>query len=219
MIKKAKRKITDGIVKEVIQQVMERITIAHDAMKQSAPPGPDRDVKLRTVGLMGDVGEEQVAELVHGILYLNETNRGLEREHRKPIKFYISTYGGSADDMFALYDVMKEIQKETDIYTIGLGKVMSAGVLLLASGTPGRRLIGRNCRIMVHSVQAGNHGNLFDLVNELEAIEALQDMYIEALVQNTKMTNIQLKKMLKQKVNVYLTAEEAVELGIADEIL
>ena len=188
MIKKAKRKITDGIVKEVVQQVMERITIAHDAMKQNAPPGPDCDVKLRTVGLMGDVGEEQVAELVHGILYLNETNRGLEREHRKPIKFYISTYGGSADDMFALYDVMKEIQKETDIYTIGLGKVMSAGVLLLASGTPGRRLIGRNCRIMVHSVQAGNHGNLFDLVNELEAIEALQDMYIEALVQNTKMT-------------------------------
>jgi len=219
MIKKAKRKVTDSIVKEVIQQVMERITIAHDATKQNAPPGPDHDVKLRTIGLIGDVGEEQVAELVHGILYLNETNRGLEREHRKPIKFYISTYGGSADDMFALYDVMKEIQKETDIHTIGLGKVMSAGVLLLASGTPGRRLIGRNCRIMVHSVQAGNHGNLFDLVNELEAIEALQDMYIEALVQNTKMTNIQLKKMLKQKVNVYLTAEEAVKLGIADEIL
>ena len=72
---------------------------------------------------------------------------------------------------------------------------------------------------MIHSVSAGNQGNIHDLVNELEAIEELQKMYINCLVAETKMTKSQLKKMLKRKVNVYLSAEQAIKLGIADEIL
>jgi len=121
--------------------------------------------------------------------------------------------------MFALYDIMKEVQKETEIHTIGMGKVMSAGVLLLAGGTPGHRKIGKNCRIMLHSVSSGNHGDLHNLVNEVEAIQELQEMYINCLTQETKMTKSQLKKMLERKVNVYLSAEQAVEYGIADKVL
>ena len=142
-----------------------------------------------------------------------------EDEEKKPIDFYISTYGGNADDMFALYDIMKEVQKETEIHTIGMGKVMSAGVLLLAGGTPGQRKIGRNCRIMIHSVIGGNQGDLHNLVNEVEAIQELQEMYINCLTQETKMTKSQVKKMLERKVNVYLSAEQAVEYGIADKVL
>jgi len=121
--------------------------------------------------------------------------------------------------MFALYDMMKHIQKSTDISVIGMGKVMSAGVLILAGGTKGKRKIGRNCRVMLHSVIAGNQGPLHNLINEMEAIQDLQEMYIERLVEETKMTESQLKKMLKRKVNVYLSAEQAIKLGIADEIL
>ena len=121
--------------------------------------------------------------------------------------------------MFALYDMMKLVQKDTEISVIGMGKVMSAGVLILAGGTQGKRKIGRNCRVMIHSVIAGNQGSLHNLVNEMEAIKDLQEMYIDRLVEETKMTKIQLKKMLEQKVNVYLSAEKAVEYGIADEII
>jgi ATP-dependent Clp endopeptidase proteolytic subunit ClpP len=175
---------------------------------------------LRVVGLFTDVVEEKIAEIVHGLLYMNALNK-LEpkKEERKDIEFYISTYGGSADDMFALYDIMKQVQKETDIVTIGMGKVMSAGVLLLAGGTAGKRKIGRNCRIMLHSVVAGNHGALHNLINEMEAIQDLQKMYINRLVEETKMTKSQLKKMLEQKVNIYLSAEEAIKYGIADIIV
>ena len=179
------------------------------------PPEPD----MRLVGLFSDVHEEKVAEVIHSLLFLNETNQISKPEKRKPIKFYISTYGGSADDMFALYDVMRQVREQSEIHTIGLGKVMSAGVLLLASGTKGKRQIGKNCRVMIHSVMGGNHGSLHNMMNELEAIEDLQDMYCDALIAETNMTRTKLKKMIERKVNVYLSAEEAVEMGIADIII
>jgi len=175
---------------------------------------------MRVVGLFGDVIDEKVAEIVHAMLYMNELNKDIkEPKERRDIEFYLSTYGGSADDMFALYDMMKVIQQTTDISTIGMGKVMSAGVLILAGGTQGKRKIGRNCRVMLHSVIAGNQGSLHNLMNEMEAIQDLQEMYIDRLVEETKMTKKQLKKMLEQKVNIYLSAEQAVEHGIADKII
>ena len=179
-----------------------------------------KEPELRVVGLFSTIEEEKIAEIIHAMLYMNEVNKAQKDEKKKKaIKFYLSTYGGSADDMFALYDMMKLVQKDTEISVIGMGKVMSAGVLILAGGTQGKRKIGRNCRVMIHSVIAGNQGSLHNLVNEMEAIKDLQEMYIDRLVEETKMTEIQLKKMLEQKVNVYLSAEKAVEYGIADEII
>jgi len=150
---------------------------------------------------------------------LDEVNKLSKEDKRKPIEFYISTYGGNADDMFGLYDIIRQVKETSEIHTIGLGKVMSAGVLLLASGTQGKRKIGKNCRVMIHSVMGGNHGSLHNMMNELEAIEQLQDMYCDALIECTKVTRAKLKKMIERKVNVYLSAEEAVEMGIADIII
>ena len=72
---------------------------------------------------------------------------------------------------------------------------------------------------MIHSVAAGNHGELNHMINELEEIKNMQEMYIKCLVSETKMTETVLRNMLERGVNVYLTAEEAVEYGIADEIV
>ena len=185
-------------------------------MNGEAPPEPD----LRVVGLFSEVVDEKITEIIHGLLYMNEMNK-LEEDpkNRRDIEFYLSTYGGSADDMFALYDMMKIVEEDTDIVTIGMGKVMSAGVLILAAGTKGKRRIGRNCRVMIHSVIAGNHGSLPNLINEMEAIQDLQELYIDRLVEETNMTKKQMKKLLEQKVNIYLSAEEAVKHGIADIIV
>ena len=177
------------------------------------PPEPD----MRLLGLFTEVVDEKVAELVHALLYLDELNK--VRNEQKPIGFYVCTYGGSADDMFALYDVMRQVRETTEIHTVGMGKVMSAGVLLLAAGTKGKRKIGKYCRVMIHSVMGGSHGSLPNLANEMEAIQQIQKDYIEALVSETSMTKKKLKGLLERKVNVYLSAEEAVELGIADIII
>ena len=188
-----------------------------ELIEQLLGRNPNQDPELRVIGLFSDVVDEKIAELVHALLYLNETNRVKKQD--KPIEFYLSTYGGSADDMFALYDVMRQIRESTEIHTIGLGKVMSAGVLLLASGTKGKRKIGKYCRVMIHSVIGGSHGSLPNLANEMEAMQQIQKDYIDALVEETSMSKKDLKKLLERKVNVYLSAEEAVELGIADIII
>jgi len=189
--------------------------LAQALMMDMAPQRKEPD--LRSIGLFADVSEERIAELIHAMLYLNEVNK--VNKTKTPISFYLSTYGGSADDMFGMYDVMRQVREETEIHTIGLGKVMSAGVILLAAGTKGKRKIGRNCRVMIHSVIAGNHGPLHNLINEMEAVEQIQQMYIDCLVAETNLSKKQLKKLLERKVNVYLSAEEAVEYGIADIII
>ena len=207
-------KILDMITKENKKVTEDDLLIEQELQKlMTQPPTPD----LRIIGLFSDVSDEKVAELIHAMLYLDEVNTLTEES--KPIEFYISTYGGSADDMFGMYDVMRVIRQRTEIQTVGLGKVMSAGVLLLAAGTKGKRCIGKNCRVMIHSVIGGNHGPLYNLMNEMEAMEQIQEMYSNALIEETNMSKKQLKKLLERKVNVYLSAEEAVELGIADIII
>ena len=209
-------------IKEIVQSILEeekktsKVVLIDPSTLEELGPEPK---ELRLIGLFCDVVEEKVAELVHALLVLNESNRGAPPDKREPIEFYISTYGGSADDMFALYDIMRQVRKETEIQTVGMGKVMSAGVLLLAAGTKGTRRIGKNCRVMFHSVVAGSHGSLHNLLNEMEAVEHLQQMYIDCLVKATKLTKKQIKNLLERKVNVYLSAEEAVEYGIADIIV
>jgi len=213
MINKIKEKVSNFITNTPDEE--QQIVIV-DPMTLQGTPEPD----MRIIGLFTDVVEEKVAELSHALLYLSELNK-LEKtaDDRKPIEFYISTYGGAADDMFALYDIMRQVQLTTEIHTIGMGKVMSAGVLLLAAGAKGQRKIGKYCRVMIHSAIAGSHGSLPNLMNEMEALQGLQESYIDALVSETKMTKSQIKKMLERKVNVYLSAEEAVKFGIADIII
>lgn len=188
-----------------------------------------KDDEMRLIGLFGEVEETKVSILVASLIDLADTttevlkdpddpNSEME-EVLNPIDFIISTHGGNADDMFALYDIMRIVREKCDIITFGLGKVMSAGVLLLAAGTKGKRKIGKNCRVMIHSVIAGNAGSFHNLENEMEEIRHTQDSYLRALADETNMTYTQLRKMIDKKVNVYLSAEEAVKMGIADIIV
>lgn len=204
------------MIKESIKKILMRgaATAAEEVIQAEAP------AELRVIGLYSEVSDEKIAEITQGLLYLNESNKARAKgTDSKPVEFYINTYGGSADDMFAMYDVMQQVMKDTEIHTFGVGKVMSAGTLLLAGGTKGHRRIGRHCRVMIHNVAAGNFGTLPNLANELEAIQALQDTYIDAMVANTNFTRKKLEKLLSKKVNIYLTPEEVVKYGLADEIV
>ena len=172
----------------------------------------------RSIMFVGEVNEQRAADLISALLVLSQTKeKGQKRAD--DIKLYISTYGGSADEMFGIYDVMNFCKQFCDIQTIGLGKVMSAGTLMLSAGTKGKRKLGKHCRVMVHSVNGGQVGDIHSLQNELEQTVALQDSYIQAMSDETRMTKKQIQALINQKVNVYLTAEEAIEKGLADEVL
>ncbi len=191
----------------------------------------------RMLGLFGEVEENKVAQIIGMMMELSETpaesddedeaeeetEGGEEKEESPaeipPIEFLLSTPGGSADDMFALYDIMRVVREKCAIQTFGIGKVMSAGVLLLAAGTKGQRKIGKNCRVMIHSVIGGTSGSFHSLENEMEEMRYMQEAYLKALSDESSLSVAQLKRMINRKVNVYLSAEEAVKMGIADIIV
>ena len=180
------------------------------------------EASLRLLSLYGSIEEETIGDLCVDLLALREMITFSHRrgEEDKTIDFIISTYGGEASEAFALYDIMRVVRKDCDIATFGLGKVMSGGVLILAAGTKGKRKIGKNCRLMVHSVVGTSHGSLFSLENEMEEVRWIQDRYTKALAKESNITEEYIREELfGKKMNVYLSAEEAVELGIADEII
>ena len=190
---------------------------------------PEDRPELRVTGIYGDVNEERCSEAVYGLHALNLTackqmladpsnpESELISEYT-PIEFIVSTHGGLAAEMFSVYDAIREVRETTPVHTKGLGKVMSAGVLLLAAGTKGTRRIGRYCRVMIHGVMAGQHGYLADVENEFNETKAIQKMYVEALSEETSMTKTEVRKIMNKKSNVYFNAEEAVKMGIADII-
>ena len=122
-------------------------------------------------------------------------------------------------DMFSIYDCMRSVRKDCDIETLGVGKVMSAGILLLAGGTPGKRKVGANCRLMMHSVQGGHFGSIKELETDIREVRWYQQQLTKALLAETKLSIKQLKSIFRKKTDTYFDAEQAVAWGIADEIV
>ena len=203
-----------------------QIVIINNIQPPSSP-----EPELRTINLYGDITEQKGADVVAGLLYLESSSHTVVLENptdpdsreviaARSISLIVSTHGGVASDMFSILDVMDMVKERTcDIETFGIGKVMSAGVPILAAGTKGRRKVGRNCRIMLHNVMAGTGGTIFSMENELEEIKWIQERYIETLASYTKLTPAKIKKLLKTQKDVYISAEEAIKMGIADEII
>ena len=181
---------------------------------------------IRSINCYGDINERMASDVVQAMLYFNHTKEdileaddGTAMSVIRPFRVYISTPGGVVSDMFSILDIMEMIKRGCDIETVGIGKVMSAGVLMLASGTKGMRKIGRNCRVMLHSVISGHHGSFPNVENEMRETKELQDMYFDYLCSCTKLSRRKIKKLLLNNVDVYLSAEEAIKYGIADDYL
>ena len=134
----------------------------------------------------------------------------------RQISIYINSPGGSFTALTAIYDTMRYIKP--DIQTVCLGQAASAAAVLLAAGTKGKRLALPNSRILIHQpATEGGYGQSSDL--EIQAREILR---IRALMENmlASDTGQELAKVSKDiERDKYLTAQEAVEYGIVDDIL
>ena len=219
--KKLSSPAQEPVEEKTQEEIEQELAGALEELFQAKPP----ESKLRIAELYGIIDEEMASNIVASMLILKDTGREIalegdkEVETHKPFELFISTPGGTAVDMFAIYDTMRMVKEDCEIHTIGMGKVMSAGVLLLAAGTKGKRKIGANCRVMIHSVIGGHHGSIENLENEMEEVRWVQQQHNKALCEETDLTPRLLKKLLSRNVNVYLTAQEAVEYGIADIIV
>ncbi len=171
----------------------------------SQQPDPTRIVVLH-----GDVNEHTISSVIMQLLHLAGLNHS-------PIHLVVSTYGGSVDEMFSLYDTIKFLP--CPVHTIALGKVMSAGVLLLAAGVKGKRLIGSSARIMMHPVSGGVYGNVFEVINDSKEHQRLHNLLVKALIKETTMKEREIQKIMRAGHDFYVTPQEAIRLGIVDKVV
>ena len=182
---------------------------------------------MRTVSVYGEINEDQGRMITTALSVLRESGRTEESDEDQdeptisysPIDFIVSTEGGNVQDMFAIYDCIRDVRKDCEIKTLGVGKVMSAGILLLAGGTPGKRRVGKHCRLMMHSVQGAHFGSIKELETDIREVRWYQEQLTKALAEETKLSYKELKSMFRKKTDTYFDAEQAVAWGIADEIV
>ena len=174
----------------------------------------------KVVAIYGEISEEIISDAVIALNYYNvEAQRKEEKDEDDTIQLIISTEGGSVPDMFALYDSVRLATKTIDVSTFGVGRVMSAGILLLASGTKGKRKVGKNCRLMLHSVRGGHFGSIKELETDIREVRWYQNQLLKSLEEETNLSAKQLKSLFRKKTDTYFDAEQAIEWGIADEIV
>jgi len=175
------------------------------------------------IGLCSDIEEESMKEIALSLLTLNEGKiihpDGTVFEDTQDIEFFICSSGGSVNDMFAIYDLMELVKRNRDIATFGYGRVASAAVPLLASGTTGKRHIAKRARVMLHhcsSELAGSHATLRSNFTELKKVEA---MMIEALAENSNLSVKEYYDILSRNTDEYFSAQEVLEMGLVDKII
>lgn len=167
------------------------------------------DMRLRSMVVTGPVDEDMSSAITRNLLMFNA------EDPETPIAMYINTYGGTAHDMLAIYDVMQFIKPP--VYTIGCGKVMSAGVLLLAAGEPGHRYALPHTSIMIHRVRGGAAGTVEDIESSGDHMKQLQAISETLLKKHTKITKKQMTGFMSG-ADSYLMPKEAKAAGIIDHV-
>ena len=133
----------------------------------------------------------------------------------KDINLYINSPGGDINALFAIYDTMSYIKP--DITTICYGQAASAAAVLLAAGTPGKRLALPHSRILIHQPYAGAQGQVSDLEIASREIQRLKEALEELLARHTGQPVDKIKEDTDR--DYVMTAAEAKEYGIIDEVI
>ncbi|HNX10697.1 MAG TPA: ATP-dependent Clp endopeptidase proteolytic subunit ClpP [bacterium] len=159
---------------------------------------------------LGEEIDDHVANIVIAqLLFLDAQDKD------KDIKFYINSPGGSVTAGMAIYDTMQYIK--ADITTICVGMAASMASLLLAAGTPGKRLALPNSEIMIHQVMGGAEGQASDIKIRAERILKIKDRLNGILAQHTGKKINEVEKDTDR--DYFMTPEEAKKYGLIDRVI
>jgi ATP-dependent Clp protease protease subunit len=180
-----------------------------------------RLLKERIVFLNGPVDDNSANVIVAQLLFLES------EDSDKDINFYINSPGGMVTAGLSIYDVMQFIKP--DVATYVMGQACSMGSFLAQSGAKGKRYVLPESRTMIHRVSSGTRGTSGSVhVQELQFEDAIRSME-ESKRLNERLTQLYVKHNTKgkeyaemfetMKFDTFLSAAEAVEYGLADEIV
>ena len=133
----------------------------------------------------------------------------------KDINLYINSPGGDITSLFAIYDTMQYIKP--DVSTICMGQAASAAAVLVLAGTKGKRYALPHSRILLHQPHGGAQGQAVDIEIQAKEITRYRKLLEELIAEHTGQT---LEKVAKDTDRDYiLTADEAVDYGVVDEVI
>ena len=180
-----------------------------------------RLLKDRIVMLDTEVSEHTASLIVSQLLFLESENPD------KDISLYINSPGGVVTAGLAIYDTMQFIKP--DVHTIVIGQAASMGSFLAQAGAPGKRFVLPESRTMIHRVSSGTPGTRGSVhVQELQ-FEDARRTYEESQRINTRLTELYVRHNTAgktynelyelMKFDTFLSAQQAVDLGLADRIV
>ncbi len=137
------------------------------------------------------------------------------QDPKKDMKLYINSPGGLVTSGLAIYDTMQYVQP--DVSTICMGQAASAAALLLAAGTPGKRLSLPNANILIHQPMGGARGQASDVGIQARQILRIKDRLNEIFVEHTGQPKEKIETDTDR--DFYMTAEEAKEYGLIDKVI
>ncbi len=173
------------------------------------------DVSLESLGshmFFGYVEEDSVKDAITFILKAN-----LLFQDDRDITLYLNTNGGNCYDGFALIDVMDV--SRLPVKTVGMGNIMSMGVLLLCAGAKGKRIMTKNTQVMAHQFYGGTEGKFHELVSAYKAELYLEQQFIVHFQRHTNMSEKQIKDVMFGPSDRWLSPTECKKFGLVDHVI
>jgi ATP-dependent Clp protease protease subunit len=133
----------------------------------------------------------------------------------RDISIYINSPGGSFTALTAIYDTMQFVKPE--IQTICMGQAASAAAVLLAAGTKGKRLALEHARVLIHQPSGGGEGQSSDIEIQAREIMRMRELLEQMISSHTGQEQAKVRKDIER--DKILTAREAVEYGLIDEVV
>lgn len=162
---------------------------------------------------MDDFNNKTVKPVIEWILRKNFQPDSMRPKY---LTLVICSPGGHVSSAFALIDTMKA--SAIPVHTVGLGEISSCGLLTFMSGAKGHRTVTPNTSILSHQYSWGSNGKEHELFARVREFELTSQRMLAHYKKCTGMSEKDVKKYLLPAEDVWLSAEQAVEYGIADEI-
>ena len=191
------------------------------------------DEKIHNIYLNGDVDEEMWSTLVDKINEIKSADDDISDQNlaslmsigiqakiiRPPINIYLCTYGGYIHDMFAIYDEIKALSNDYIVNIYCVGKIMSAGTVIMLAVDLDHRFSYANTTFMYHTLSGGAYGKIKDIEENAEENKRLHKIMWTIIKENTKIPEEKLEEIYKCKKDWYISAEQAKKYKIISKII
>jgi ATP-dependent Clp protease protease subunit len=178
--------------------------------KRPSPSILDRQLlRARSVMIFGPIEPKLTREVFGRVLVLDSLSR------TKPIRVYINSPGGVADDGFAIYDLLRYVK--APVTTIVTGLAASAATIVMVGAPRERRLILPHSRVMLHQPSVGVRGTASDIAISAKEILRLRRKANELFARETPRTLAQLEEDMHR--DYWMNAQEAVDYGLCGAVI